>query len=100
MPTVISPSEKKRLVDGAPGGRDRSVGNEARTRMAPDASSRGVGRTDAPDNFPQDLLKRAGLSSLFLFFNVWLPRGFVPVGAQHRPLGRNRGDSADQAEGG
>ena len=46
------------------------------------------------------LLKRAGPSSLFLFFNFWLPRGFVLVGAQHRPLGRNRGDGADQAEGG
>ena len=67
MPTVIHPSiggsstviyrkdyadtycdqsfrEEETRRRGLPGGRDRSVGNEARTRMAPDASSRGVGR--------------------------------------------------------
>ena len=44
MPTVISPPEKKRLVDGASGRAGSTCGDEARTRMAPDASSRGVGR--------------------------------------------------------
>ena len=42
IPTVISP---KGLVDGASGREGSAVyGDEARTRMAPDASSRGWGK--------------------------------------------------------